>query len=87
MEREMKDPMNGNLFKQMVSNANSPEIRNLLVNIFKCNSELLATMTEEQKEIFIRFEAYLWEYSLIVDEAIFDHAFDLAMKTALEESE
>ena len=47
-------------------------------------SDLLKIMTDEQKEIFEKFEDCWGEYASYAEEAIFEYAFKLGARLAIE---
>ena len=48
------------------------------------HDDLLKTMTDEQKEIFEKFDDCWSEYTSYAEEAIFTYAFKLGMQIAIE---
>lgn len=48
------------------------------------HDDLLKTMTDEQKEIFEKFDDCWSEYASYAEEAIFTYAFKLGMQIAIE---
>ena len=48
------------------------------------HDDLLKTMTDEQKEIFEKFEDCRGEYATYAEEAIFEYAFKLGAKLVYE---
>ena len=48
------------------------------------HDDLLKTITDEQKEIFEKFEDCWGEYANYAEEAIFEYAFKLGMNIAIE---
>lgn len=62
----------------------TPEMKELLGYISRHHEDLLKTMTEEQKEIFEKFEDCWSEYSSLSDADLFEYAFKLGMKLAIE---
>ena len=74
----------GNLMPPEDSRQNSPEMQQLLEYISRHNDDLQKTMTDEQKEIFEKFHDCWSEYASLSDEAIFEYAFKLGMRLAIE---
>ena len=66
------------------SRHNTPEMKQLLEYISRHNDDLLKTMTDEQKEIFQKFHDCWSEYASYAEEAIFEYAFRLGARLALE---
>ena len=62
----------------------TPEMKELLGYISRHHEDLLKTMTDEQKEIFEKFEDCWSEYSTLSDVDLFEYAFKLGMKLAIE---
>ena len=62
----------------------TPELKELLGYISRHHEDLLKTMTDEQKEIFEKFEDCWSEYSSLSDADLFEYAFKLGMNLAIE---
>ena len=62
----------------------TPEMKELLGYISRHHEDLLKTMTDEQKEIFEKFEDCWSEYSSLNDADLFEYAFKLGMNLAIE---
>lgn len=62
----------------------TPEMKELLGYISRHHEDLLKTMTDEQKEIFEKFEDCWSEYSSLSDADLFEYAFKLGMKIAID---
>ena len=63
---------------------NTLKMQQLLEYISRPNDDLLKTMTDEQKEIFEKFDDCWNEYASLSDEALFEYAFKLCMQIAIE---
>lgn len=48
------------------------------------HNDLLKTMTDEQKEIFEKFDDCWSEYASLAESTIFEYAFKLGMKLVIE---
>ncbi len=48
------------------------------------HNDLLKTMTDEQKEIFDKFDDCWSEYASLAESTIFEYAFKLGMKLVIE---
>ena len=59
-------------------------MKELLGYISRHHEDLLKTMTDEQKEIFEKFEDCWSEYSSLSDADLFEYAFKLGMNLAIE---
>ena len=62
----------------------TPEMKELLSYISRHHEDLLKTMTDEQKEIFEKFDDCWSEYASYAEEAIFTYAFKLGAQLMLE---
>ena len=62
----------------------TPEMKELLGYISRHHEDLLKTMTDEQREIFEKFEDCWSEYSSLSDADLFEYAFKLGMNLAIE---
>ena len=74
----------GNINPQEDSRNNSPEMKELMEYMARHHDDLLKTMTDEQKEIFEKFEDCRGEYATYAEEAIFEYAFKLGAKLVYE---
>ena len=84
MKSMIKELWRGNVMPPEDSRYNTPEMKQLLEYISRHNNDLLKTMTDEQKEIFEKFEDCWGEYITYAEEAIFEYAFKLGMQIAIE---
>ena len=66
------------------SRNNSPEMKELMEYMARHHDDLLKSMTDEQKEIFEKFDDCWSEYMSLAEEAIFTYAFRLGMQIALD---
>ena len=74
----------GNVCPQSDSRNNSPEMKQLMEYMARHHDDLLKTLTDEQKEIFEKFDDCWSEYSSYAEEAIFEYAFKLGMQIAIQ---
>ena len=74
----------GNICPQTDSRNNSPEMKQLMEYMARHHDDLLKTMTDEQKEIFEKFDDCWSEYASYAEEAIFMYAFKLGAQLMLE---
>ena len=74
----------GNIIPQEDSRNNSPKMKELMEYMARHHDDLLKTMTDEQREIFEKFDDCWSEYSSYAEEAIFTYAFKLGMRIAIE---
>ena len=74
----------GNIIPQEDSRNNSPEMKELMEYMARHHDDLLKTMTNEQKDIFEKFDDSWSEYMSLAEAAIFEYAFKLGMQIAIE---
>ena len=84
MRSILQELWHGNICSQTDSRNNSPEMKQLMEFMARHHDDLLKTMTDEQKEIFEKFDDCWSEYVSCVEEAIFTYAFKLGMQIAIE---
>ena len=80
----IKELWHGNIIPQEDSRNYSPEMKALMEYMARHHDDLLKTMTDEQKEIFEKFEDCWGEYASYAEEAIFEYAFRLGARLAIE---
>ena len=80
----IKELWYGNVCPQTDSSNNSPEMKELMEYMTRHHDDLLKTMTDEQKEIFEKFDDCWSEYMSLAEAAIFEYAFKLGMQIAIE---
>ena len=84
MESIIKELWHGNIIPQDDSRNNSPEMKKLIEYMSRHHDDLVKTMTDEKKELFIKFDDCWSEYASLAEEAIFVYAFKLGMRIAIE---
>ncbi len=84
MKTTIQELWRGNIIPQTDSRNNSREMKELMEHMARHHDDLLKTMTDEQKEIFEKFDDCWSEYSSLAEEAIFAYAFKLGMQIAIE---
>ena len=84
MKSMIKELWHGNITPQEDSRNNSPEMKQLMKYIARHHDDLLKTMTDEQKEILEKFDDCWSEYTSYAEEAIFEYAFRLGARLAME---
>ena len=84
MKRMITELWHGNINPQTDSRNNSPKMKELMEYMARHHDDLLKTLTDEQKEIFEKFEDCWGEYASCAEEAIFEYAFKLGMQIAIE---
>ena len=84
MKTTIQELWRGNIIPQTDSRNNSREMKELMEYMARHHDDLLKTMTDEQKEIFEKFDDCWSEYSSLAEEVIFTYAFKLGMQIAIE---
>ena len=84
MRSILQELWHGNICPQADSRNNSPEMKQLMEYMAWHHDDLLKTMTDEQKEIFEKFDDCWSEYASYTEEAIFTYAFKLGAQLMLE---
>lgn len=84
MKTTIQELWRGNIIPQTDSRNNSREMKELMEYMARHHDDLLKTMTDEQKEIFEKFDDCWSEYSSLAEEAIFTYDFKLGMQIAIE---
>ena len=80
----IKELWHGNICPQTDSRNNSLEMKELMEYMARHHDDLLKTMTQEQKEIFEKFDDCWSEYMSLAEAAIFEYAFRLGARLTLE---
>ena len=80
----IKELWHGNIVPQDDARNNSKEMKELMGYMTRHHDDLLKTMTNEQKEIFEKFDDCWSEYMSLAEAAIFEYAFKLGMQIAIE---
>ena len=84
MKSMIKELWHGNICPQTDSRSNSTEIKELMEYMARHHDDLIKTMSDEQKEIFEKFDDCWSEYTSLSEAAIFENAFKLGMQMAIE---
>lgn len=84
MNNTIKELWHGNIMPQSDRRNSTPEMKELLEYISRHHEDLLKTMTDEQKELFEKFEDCWSEYASLSDAELFEYAFKLGMNLAIE---
>ena len=74
----------GNICPETDQKVNSPEMKQLMGTMAKYHDELMSTLTEEQKEIFEKFDNCWGEYLGLAERTVFVYSFKLAIKFVAE---
>ena len=80
----IKELWRGNICPQPDSRNTSPEMKELMEYMARHHDNLLKTMTDEQKEVFEKFDDCWSEYMSLAEASIFEYAFKLGMQIAIE---
>ena len=84
MKSMITELWHGNINPQTDSRNNAPEMKELMEYMARHHDDLLKIMTDEQKEIFDKFEDCWGEYASYAEQAIFEYAFKLGARLAIE---
>ena len=84
MRTVINELWNGNIIPQEDSRNNSPEMKELMEYMARHHDDLLKTMSDEQKEIFEKFDDCWSEYVSLAEAAIFEYAFRLGARLTIE---
>ena len=84
MKNMINELWHGNIVPQEYSRNNAPAMKELMEYMARHHDDLLKTMTDEQREIFEKFDDCWSEYSSYAEEAIFEYAFKLGARLAME---
>ena len=84
MRSVINELWHGNIVPQEDSRNNSLEMKELMEYMARHHDDLLKTMTDEQREIFEKFDDCWSEYSSSAEEAIFEYAFKLGARLTME---
>jgi hypothetical protein len=80
----IKELWHGNIVPQDDARNNTKEMKDLMGYMSRHHDELIESMTDEQKEIFAKFDDCWSEYMSLAEAAIFEYAFKLGMRIAIE---
>ena len=84
MNSTLEELWHGNRSPQTGSRNNTPEMKQLMEYMDQHHDDLLKSMTDEQKDIFERFDDCWSEYASLAEKAIFVYAFRLGAQMMLE---
>ena len=79
----IKELWHGNIVPQDDSRNNSHKMKELMEYMARHHDDLLKSMTDEQKEIFEKFDDCWSEYMSLAEAAIFEYAFKLGANLIL----
>ncbi len=84
MRSVINELWHGNIVPQEDSRNNSPEMKELMEYMARHHDDLLKTMTDEQREIFEKFDDCWSEYMSLAEAAIFEYAFKFGARLMME---
>ena len=84
MNSMIQELWHGNIIPREDSRTNSKEMKELLGYMSRHHEELEKSFTDEQKEVFEKFHDCWSEHASLSDEALFEYAFKLGMRIAIE---
>ena len=84
MKSIINELWHGNIIPQEDSRTNSKEMKELLSYMSRHHTDLEKSFTDEQKEIFQKLYDSWSEYASLAEAAIFEYAFKLGMRIAIE---
>lgn len=79
----IKELWHGNIVPEDDCRERSPQVKQLMEYMARHHSDLLKSMTDEQKIIFEKFDDCWSEYTSLMEEEIFELAFKLGARLAL----
>ena len=80
----IKELWHGNIVPQDDARNNTKEMKELMGYMTRHHDDLLKSMTDEQKEIFEKFDECWSEYMSLSEATIFEYAFKLGAKLMME---
>ena len=80
----LEDFWYGNIEPSEFDTSPSPEYKEILLLISRNEDNLLATMTDAQKELFSRYTDCVREYQTMAECLLFQNSFSLGAKMMLE---
>ena len=84
MKSIINELWHGNIIPQEDIRTNSKAMKELLGYMSHHHEDLEKTLTDEQKEIFEKFQDCWSEYASLAEAAVFEYAFKLGMQIAIE---
>ena len=84
MKNILGEVWHGNISPQEDSRNNTPEMKKLMEYMARHHDNLVKVLTEEQRDIFERFDDCWSEYASLAEEAIFVYAFRLGAQMMLD---
>ena len=84
MRSTLEELWHGNISPETDSRTNTPEMKRLMEYMARHHDDLITTMTDEQKDIFERFDDCWSEYASMAEKSIFVYAFRLGANIAID---
>ena len=84
MRSTLEELWHGNISPETDSRTNTPEMKRLMEYMARHHESLITTMTDEQKDIFERFDDCWSEYASLAEKSIFVYAFRLEARIAID---
>ena len=84
MKNILGELWHGNISPQENCRNNTPEMKQLMDYMARHHDDLLKTLSDEQRDIFERFDDCWSEYASLAEEAIFVYAFRLGAPVTLD---
>lgn len=84
MKSILEEMWYGNICPETDSRTLTREMKQLMQTMGKYHDELLATMTDEQKEVLEKFDDSWSEYASLAEKSVFVYAFRLGANIALD---
>ena len=84
MRSTLEELWHGNISPETDSRTNTPEMKRLMEYMARHHDDLMTTMTDEQKDIFERFDDCWSEYASLAEKSIFVYAFRLGANIAID---
>ena len=84
MKNILGELWHGNISLQEDGRNKTPEMKQLMDYMARHHDDLLKTLTDEQRDIFERFDDCFSEYASLAEEAIFVYAFRFGAQMPLD---
>ena len=84
MRSTLEELWYGNICPETDSRTNTPEMKRLMEYMARHHDNLLNSMTDEQKDIFERFDDCWSEYAGLAEKSIFVYALRLGANIAID---
>ena len=84
MRSTLEELWHGNISPETDSLTNTPEMKRLMEYMARHHDDLMTAMTDEQKDIFERFDDCWSEYASLAEKSIFVYAFRLGARIAID---